>query len=168
MFPPSVPFSFIKKCGCFGSPSLWTPNIWVFRNVWKYRRPVTLTPIVEPSVCSWAVTTCFYDLGLSRLGFEHKTFRLRGERFYPPRCRRGSLDSELFSKIGQSSIMICKIGNPTIPDKVHVYTFVQFRKGFLTMVLEMLAMLNIIAMIAELHLNTDYTDIDAYLCINIM
>ena len=29
-----------------------------------------------PSVCSWAVTTCFYDLGLSRLGFEHQAFRL--------------------------------------------------------------------------------------------
>ena len=30
---------------------------------------------------SWgAVTTCFYDLCLSRLGFEHPTVRLRGER----------------------------------------------------------------------------------------
>ena len=30
-----------------------------------------------PSVCSWAVTTCFYDSGLSRLGFEHPTSRLK-------------------------------------------------------------------------------------------
>ena len=29
---------------------------------------------------SGAVTTCFYDLGLSRLGFEHLTFYIRGER----------------------------------------------------------------------------------------
>ena len=29
---------------------------------------------------SWAVTACFYDLGLSRLGFEHPTFRLPGQR----------------------------------------------------------------------------------------
>ena len=28
---------------------------------------------------SGAVTTCFYDLGLSRLGFEHPTYRLRGQ-----------------------------------------------------------------------------------------
>ena len=39
-----------------------------------------------------AVTTCFYDLGLSRLGFEHPTFRLRGERSNPLPHRRG--DSE--------------------------------------------------------------------------
>ena len=40
------------------------------------RGPVTLTPTAE----CLAVTTCFYDLGLSRLGFERPTFRLRGER----------------------------------------------------------------------------------------
>ena len=33
------------------------------------------------------ITTCFYDLGLSWLGFEHPTFRLRGERFNPLRHR---------------------------------------------------------------------------------
>ena len=27
------------------------------------------------------ITTCFNDLGLSRLGFEHPKFLLRGERF---------------------------------------------------------------------------------------
>ena len=27
---------------------------------------------------SGAVTTCFYDLGISQLGFEHPTFRLQG------------------------------------------------------------------------------------------
>ena len=29
---------------------------------------------------SGAVTICFYNLGLSQLGFEHPTFRLRGQR----------------------------------------------------------------------------------------
>ena len=41
---------------------------------------------------SGAVTTCFYDLGLSRLPFEHPNFRLRGELsnalllFHRPGC----------------------------------------------------------------------------------
>ena len=29
---------------------------------------------------SGAVTTCIYDLGLSRLGSKHQTFRMRGQR----------------------------------------------------------------------------------------
>ena len=33
------------------------------------------------------VTTCFYDLGLSRLGFEHPIFRMRGQRSNPLRHR---------------------------------------------------------------------------------
>ena len=32
------------------------------------------------SYVSGAFTTCFYDLGLSRLGFEHQSLRLRGQR----------------------------------------------------------------------------------------
>ena len=39
---------------------------------------------------SGAVTTCFYDLGLSRIGLEHLSFRLLGERYYRLRLRRGS------------------------------------------------------------------------------
>ena len=38
---------------------------------------------------SGAVTTCFYDLGLSQLGFKHPTFRLRGLHFNLLRQRRG-------------------------------------------------------------------------------
>ena len=41
------------------------------------------------SFSSGAVTTCFHDLGLSQLGFEHPTFRLRGQRFNPLRQGRG-------------------------------------------------------------------------------
>ena len=36
---------------------------------------------------SGTVTTCFLDLGVSRLGFDHPTFR--GERSHPLRHRRG-------------------------------------------------------------------------------
>ena len=36
-----------------------------------------------------AVTTYFYDLGLSQLGFEHPTFRLRGKLSNQLRHRRG-------------------------------------------------------------------------------
>ena len=35
------------------------------------------------------VITCFYDLGLSRLGFEHPTYHFRGQRSNPVRHRRG-------------------------------------------------------------------------------
>ena len=40
-----------------------------------------------PSVGREADTTCFCDLGLSRLGFEHPTFRLLGDRSNPLRHR---------------------------------------------------------------------------------
>ena len=39
---------------------------------------------------SGVVTTCFYDLCLSRLGFEHPTFRIRGERCNRLRHRDGT------------------------------------------------------------------------------
>ena len=54
--------------------------------------------IVTPRTCdtdtlcrafsSGADTTFFNDLGLSQLGFEHQTFRLRGQRSNPLRHRR--------------------------------------------------------------------------------
>ena len=44
---------------------------------------------IQPSVVSVEVTNCFYDLDLSRLEFEHPTFRFRGERSNTLRHRRG-------------------------------------------------------------------------------
>ena len=41
---------------------------------------------------SRAVTACFNDLGLSRLGFDHPTFRLRRELNNPLRHRRGLMN----------------------------------------------------------------------------
>ena len=52
------------------------------------RGPVTLSP-VDKRLSSGAVTTCFCDLGLSRLEFEHSTFRMQGKRSYRVRHRRG-------------------------------------------------------------------------------
>ena len=76
----------IKQWGFFSVPHL----LWHRTSVYKghLRGPVTLTPKAE---CLAVVTTCFNDLGLSRLVFEHPTFRLRGERSNPRRHRRASL-----------------------------------------------------------------------------
>ena len=38
------------------------------------------THIYRRAIRSGAFSTCFYDLGLSRLGFEHPTFRMRDKR----------------------------------------------------------------------------------------
>ena len=53
------------------------------------RGPVTLTLNAEPFV-SGTVTTCFYDLGLSWLGFQHPTILLRGELSNPLHHRRAA------------------------------------------------------------------------------
>ena len=61
---------------------------------------------------SSAVTICLNDLGLSRLGFKHPTFRLRGERFNLLRHRRGSMINIICAKlkdlcITKSSLVNC-------------------------------------------------------------
>ena len=49
----------------------------IFDDPWHTRRAFS----------SGVVTTCFYDGGLSRLGFEHPTFRMQGEcQRRHPRC----------------------------------------------------------------------------------
>ena len=52
--------------------------------------PVTLTP------SSGAVTTWFYDLCLSRLGFEHPTFCLRGQRSNPLHHHRSHISTRMY------------------------------------------------------------------------
>ena len=49
------------------------------------RGPVTLIPVAERLVVDLSLKICFYDLGLSRLGFEN---RIRGQRSDPLRHRR--------------------------------------------------------------------------------
>ena len=50
------------------------------------------------ALVSWAVTTCFKDQGMSRLGFEHPTPSLRGERFIRLCLHRGGLSYVLLWK----------------------------------------------------------------------
>ena len=51
------------------------------------RGPVTLTSIAERLEVEISVSV--FDLGLSRLGFEHPTFCMQDERSNPTRHRRG-------------------------------------------------------------------------------
>ena len=48
---------------------------------------VTFTHVSERFAVE--LSTCFNDLGLSLLGFEHPIFRMRGKRSNPLRHRRG-------------------------------------------------------------------------------
>ena len=89
--------------GCTFLPMLDTYDQWAMRFfsvphlLWHgpsvynghLRGPVTLTLNAEPFV-SGTVTTCFYDLGLSWLGFQHPTIRLRGELSNPLHHRRAA------------------------------------------------------------------------------
>ena len=51
--------------------------------------------------------SCLNALGLSRLGFEHRTFRLRGKRSYPLRHGRGYESSESNTKYRTLSGISC-------------------------------------------------------------
>ena len=66
----------IEQWGFFSVPHL----LWHWASIYNghLRGPVTHTYCRAFS--SGAVTICFYDSGLSRLGFEHPTFRLRHRR----------------------------------------------------------------------------------------
>ena len=73
----------IKKWGFFSVPHLYCDTGHSFK--WSSLRTRD-THTVCRAFSSWAltsccVTTCFYDLGLSGLGFVHITFRMRGESF---------------------------------------------------------------------------------------
>ena len=54
------------------------------------RGPMTLTPIAERIAVELSLTV--FTTGLSRLGFELPTFRLRGKRSHPLRYRGGTWD----------------------------------------------------------------------------
>ena len=77
----------IEQWGFFSVPHLLWHGAFVYNG--HLRGPVTHT------FCrvfgSGAVTTSFYDLGLSRLGFEHPTFHLQGQRTHPLRQRHGQV-----------------------------------------------------------------------------
>ena len=74
----------IEQWGFFSVPNLLRQRASVYNG--HLRGPVTQTIIGERLAVELSLrTTCFYDLGLSRLGFEHLTFRLRGECYNPLR-----------------------------------------------------------------------------------
>ena len=101
-----------RICHSYGDVTIAGEGLQILTNVWPlssegslachtYRYCDTLHPFIMvisedsdthtycQAFSSGAVTTCFYDLGLSRLGFEHPTFRLRGQRSSLLRHRRG-------------------------------------------------------------------------------
>ena len=53
-------------------------DLFLFYKICKYTQPENTKYCRAFS--SGAVTACFYDLGLARLGFKHPTFRLRDQR----------------------------------------------------------------------------------------
>ena len=53
------------------------------------KEPWHSTPIADISLAVELSLPVFYDLGLSKLGFEHSTFRMLGERSNRRRFRRG-------------------------------------------------------------------------------
>ena len=67
-------------------------------------------PFTMPSVWQWS---CFYDLCLSRLGFEHLTFRMRGERTNRLRHYRGLVIMRLPPNYKNADwlnyYMVCKV-----------------------------------------------------------
>ena len=63
---------------------------------------VTNTHTYGRAFSSGAVTTCVYDLGLSRLGFEYSTFRLRGQRSSP---LRHVLENDHYKRMPRVTVM---------------------------------------------------------------
>ena len=76
----------IEQCGFFSVPHLLRHGAYVYNgHLWSMIRD---THTYCRVFSSGAATTCFYDLGLRRLGFKHPTFRLRDERSNLLRHRR--------------------------------------------------------------------------------
>ena len=69
----------IEQWGFFNVPHLSCDTGHPF-NKWSSPRTRD-TYIYCRAFNSGSVTNCFYDLSLLRLGFEHPTFRLQGERY---------------------------------------------------------------------------------------
>ena len=94
--------------GCIFWPMLGTNGHWAVRVPWHATPTVTQdirfihwwsppthdTHTYSRVLGSGAVTSCFKDVGLLQLGFEHPTFCLWGECFNRLRHRRGSFGVE--------------------------------------------------------------------------
>ena len=103
----------MKKWGFFSVPHLYCDTGHSFK--WSSLRTRD-THTVCRAFSSWAltsccVTTCFYDQGLSGLGFVHITFRMRGERFNRLRHSNGVYQATF---IIRSSIKVRRIAQNSI------------------------------------------------------
>ena len=79
---------------------------------------------------SGAVTAYLYDLGLSRLGFEHPTFRLRGERFSALRYRRGHFNMNCsYAWISKNDAQMLDLGwSDHRPRSKDIYAYVSKKR----------------------------------------
>ena len=73
-----------------------------------------------PAFGSGAVTTCFYDLGLSRLGFDHPTFCLRGQRSNPLLHRRGVIILRFYLRLTMKNLMILQTSCKPLSTRCHI------------------------------------------------
>ena len=89
----------IKQWGFLSLPHLMWRGISVYNG--HLRGPVTPTPFCS-AFSSGAVTICFNEVFLSRSGFEHPIFRMRGERSTWLRHRRSFILQNLWSNYNES------------------------------------------------------------------
>ena len=100
----------VKDCKCW--PMLGTHSHWAVRVLNSATTTVTRgIRLYCRAFSSGTATTCFYHLGLSRLEFEHPTFRLRYQRSNPLRHRRWSNDwllnlPDVFNTVGKVLIRV--------------------------------------------------------------
>ena len=90
----------IEQWGFFSVPHL----LWHGASVYNGHLRGTITHNYCRAFGSGDVTTCCYDLGLSRLGFELPTLRLRGERSNRLRHRRGFFHHATYCMVNFGSV----------------------------------------------------------------
>ena len=92
----------------FGLPHL----LWHRASLYAGHLRGPVAPYLLPTVWQWSCQYLFYNLGLSRLGFEHPTFRLRGEcsNLLPKRRVHFCLSWDFWTKIVEINLS-CKCMN---------------------------------------------------------
>ena len=111
----------IEQWGFFSVPHLMWHGASVYNG--HLRGPVTLTPIAERLAVELSLPVL--TTGLSRLRFEHQTFRLRGERSNPLRHSRdwsGDRRNSVYSCIGRNGPLLKNPNNTTLYDIFFIKT----------------------------------------------
>ena len=109
--PTHMETSPLPMKGCKFWPILGTHDLWAVRvlersnSLWDGGHPFNMTisenPWTHTHIRTFgigAVTTCFNDLGLLRLGFKHSLF-----------CSRGELSNPLRNRLGYQNLKICTV-----------------------------------------------------------